>query len=140
MSDTRSESIVKHMLQNDAFSQWLGISLHLAIPGKCILKMTVRPEMTNGFAIAHGGITYALADSALAFAANGYGPQAVSLETSISHTKTLVAGDVLVATATEIHRTNKTGLYEVRVEKDGGLVAYFKGTVFITSRNWPENL
>jgi acyl-CoA thioesterase len=138
--EIRARAIVQHMLNNDAFSQWLGIELMAAAPGTCTLKMVVRVEMTNGFAIAHGGITYALADSALAFAANGYGPQAVSLETSISHTKPLIAGDVIIAEATEIHRTHKTGLYEVRVHKNETLVAYFKGTVFITSKDWPESL
>ena len=49
--------------------------------------MQVRKEMTNGFNIAHGGITYSLVDSALAFAANSYGIQSLSIETSINHTK-----------------------------------------------------
>jgi acyl-CoA thioesterase len=98
--------------------------------------MTVRPEMTNGFTIAHGGITYALADSALAFASNGYGPQAVSLETSISHLKPLQAGDLIIAEAREIHRGHKTGIYEVRVTCGEILVAQFKGIVYITSKNW----
>jgi acyl-CoA thioesterase len=140
MPINRAQAIVGHMMANDAYSQWLGIEVVLVAPGTCTLRLTVRPEMTNGFAIAHGGITYALADSALAFASNGYGAQAVSLETSISHTKPLFAGDVIEAHATEINRGNKTGLYEVRVTKGADLVAYFKGTVFITTRNWPEDL
>ena len=64
--------------------------------------MTIRQEMTNGFAIAHGGITYSLADSALAFASNGHGRRAVSVETSISHTVALRTGDVITATAEEV--------------------------------------
>ena len=73
------------MLENDHYSQWLGIERLGETPGTCQLKMTVRKEMLNGFGIAHGAITYALADSALAFASNSHGRHAVSVETSISH-------------------------------------------------------
>lgn len=140
LTDKRAQSIVQHMMENDAYSRWLGIEVIAVAPGSCTLELTIRTEMTNGFAIAHGGITYALADSALAFASNGYGQQAVSLETAISHTKTLAVGDLIVAKATEINRGNKTALYEVRITKGAVLVAYFKGTVFLTARNWPDNL
>jgi acyl-CoA thioesterase len=136
MKTNQAEAIVNHMMAHDAFSQWLGIEVSAIEPGSARLQMTVRPEMTNGFAIAHGGITYALADSALAFASNGYGPQAVSLETSISHLKPLQAGDLIVAEAREVHRGHKTGIYEVRVTCGEILVAQFKGIVYITSKNW----
>ncbi len=132
----KAEIIVRHMLENDAFSQWLGIELVQIAPGNCVLKMVIRNEMTNGFHIAHGGITYSLADSALAFAANGYGIQAVSLETSIAHTQALKAGDVIRANAQEKHRGKKTGIYEVAVYCGEALVALFKGTVYLTSREW----
>ena len=69
----KAEQIVSKMIENDAFSQWLGIEVINVSEGTCKLKMTIRDEMTNGFKIAHGGISYALADSALAFAANSYG-------------------------------------------------------------------
>ena len=67
----KAAHIVRHMMENDAFSQWLGIEVVANSAGSAVLKMTVREEMTNGFGIAHGGITYSLADSALAFASNG---------------------------------------------------------------------
>jgi acyl-CoA thioesterase len=136
METNQARHIVNHMMANDAFSRWLGIEVLDAQPGSAILTMTIREEMTNGFAIAHGGITYSLADSALAFASNGYGPQAVSLETSISHLKPLKSGDLIVATATEVHRGHKTGIYEVRVTCGEILVAQFKGIVYITSKTW----
>ena len=69
----QSEKIVDTMYQNDAFSQWLGIEIIDVYEGFCQLKMTVRKEMLNGFQIAHGGIAYSLADSALAFASNSHG-------------------------------------------------------------------
>ena len=90
--------------------------------------------MCNGFAIAHGGITYSLADSALAFASNSHGHEAVSIETSISHIKALKSNDIIIATAEERNRGKRLAVYEVKVEKEsGGLVALFKGTVFIKS-------
>ena len=69
----QSEKIVDKMYQNDAFSQWLGIEVVEVKDGYCKLNMTVRKEMLNGFQIAHGGIAYSLADSALAFASNSHG-------------------------------------------------------------------
>jgi acyl-CoA thioesterase len=125
------------MMQKDYFSQWLGIERLEEKDGYCMLKMTIRPEMCNGFEIAHGGISYSLADSALAFASNSHGRQAVSVETSISHIKPLKAGDVVIAIAEEKSRSNKMAIYDVRVEKiNGELVALFKGTVFRKETEW----
>lgn len=74
MKSNKAISIVKDcMLNHDSFSNWLGIELVEISEGYCRLKMKVRQEMTNGFNIAHGGIAYSLADSALAFASNSHG-------------------------------------------------------------------
>lgn len=125
------------MMSGDWFSQWLGISVEKISPGKCTLKMKVRKEMLNGFAIAHGGITYSLADSALAFASNSHGRKAVSVETSISHTVSLMEGDVIVAEAEEVSLKEKIAIYNIVVRKENGeVVALFKGTVYRTSRMW----
>jgi acyl-CoA thioesterase len=125
------------MYNGDAFSQWLGIERLEERPGYCRLKMQVREEMTNGFKIAHGGISYSLADSALAFASNGHGQQAVSIETSISHTKAVKINDTLFAEATEQNLTRKTGIYQVRItNQNNELVALFKGTVYRTGKEW----
>jgi acyl-CoA thioesterase len=136
-SKTRATAIIDAMMSKDYFSQWLGIERLEEKDGFCKLKMTIRPEMCNGFEIAHGGISYSLADSALAFASNSHGRQAVSVDTSISHIKPLKAGDVIIATAEEKSCTNKIAIYEVRVEKENGeLVALFKGTVFRKETEW----
>ena len=74
-----ARKVVDKMINGDAFSQWLGIEIVELSEGCCKLKMIVRDEMTNGFNIAHGGISYSLADSALAFAANSYGTQSLSI-------------------------------------------------------------
>jgi len=127
----KAGKVIDEMMSNDLFSQWLGIERLAEGPGFCKLHMTVRKEMCNGFDIAHGGITYSFADSALAFASNSHGTQAVSIETSISHIKPLKTGDIIIATAEEKNCSNRIGIYEVRVEKENGeLVALFKGTVF----------
>ena len=121
-----------HFLYNkDLFSQWLGIEQLELQAGYCKLKMVIRHEMVNGFGIAHGGITYSFADSALAFASNTTEKQSLSIETSISHVKMLRPGDVIIATATQKSNSNKIGIYEVVVNTESGeLVAIFKGTVY----------
>lgn len=125
------------MYDSDWFSQWLGIERVKIEAGTCVLRMTVRKEMLNGFGIAHGGITYSLADSALAFASNSHGRMAVSVETSISHTAQLYEGDVITATAEEMSLSNKIAVYQVKVknQKDE-TVALFKGTVYRTGKDW----
>jgi acyl-CoA thioesterase len=141
MSDyTLPEKIVSKMYDNDWFSQWLGIERLEVKQGKCVLRMTIRKEMLNGFAIAHGGITYSLADSALAFASNSHGRMSVSVETSISHTESLKEGDVITATAEEMSLSNKVGVYHITViNQHNKVVALFKGTVYRTSKEWfPE--
>jgi acyl-CoA thioesterase len=129
--------IVDAMYDRDPFSQWMGIIRLEDGPGISKLQMTVREEMLNGFSIAHGGITYSLADSALAFASNAHGIQAVSIETSISHVKKVVAGDVLTTAVEERNLTSKTGLYYITIyNQNKDAVAHFKGTVFRTGKPW----
>ncbi len=125
------------MYANDAFSKWLGVEIIKIGEGSCELKMKVRKEMLNGFAIAHGGITYSLADSALAFASNSHGKKAVSVETSISHTQTVNVGDELIAIATEQHISDKIAVYQIVVtNRDNKTVALFKGVVYRTQKDW----
>ena len=133
-----SQKIVDMMMAEDFFSQWLGIEIVEVKEGSCKLQMAVRKEMLNGFGIAHGGITYSFADSALAFASNSHGQKSVSVETSISHTEPLKEGDVIIAEAFEEKCSNKIGIYTIKVVKASDLkvVALFKGTVYRTSKNW----
>jgi acyl-CoA thioesterase len=132
-----AEKVVDTMFGNDHYSQWLGIERVKIEPGYCILKLKVRKDMLNGFGIAHGGITYSLADSALAFASNSHGRKAVSIETSISHTEQVKEGDIITATAEETKLSNKIGIYHINVtNQNGDKVALFKGTVYRTSGEW----
>ena len=137
MSKELSLKVVDRMYNGDGFSQWLGIERIEVDTGRCVLKMTVRKEMLNGFNIAHGGITYSLADSALAFASNSHGRKALSVETSISHTVSCKEGDVITAVAEEISLSNKIGIYQITItNQDNKIVALFKGTVYRTSKDW----
>ncbi len=132
-----SREIVNKMYDQDAFSQWLGIEIVDVSEGYCQLKMKVRKEMLNGFHIAHGGIAYSLADSALAFASNSHGRKSLSVETSISHMVSIKAGDMLTAMTKELSRSDKIGVYLITItNKENQEVAIFKGTVYRTSKDW----
>ena len=89
------EAAVNKMFRNDKFSQWLGIEIWEIKPGSCDLKMFVRDEMLNGFDILHGGVTFSMADSALAFASNSHGRLSVVIEANMSFPKSAKTGDVL---------------------------------------------
>ena len=135
-----AKKVVDQMFSKDLFSQWLGIECLVVEQGRSVLKMTVRNEMVNGFGIVHGGIAFSLADSALAFASNAYGRLSVALECSISYPVAVNVGDTLTASAEEISLTNKTGVYLITVtNQKNQKVAFFKGTVFRTSKEYfPE--
>jgi acyl-CoA thioesterase len=133
----RAQRIVAHMLANDPFSQWLGVEVLHVAPGAVTLRMTVRPEMSNGFGRTHGGITYSFADSAFAFASNGHGRVAVSVDSQIAHTQAVQAGDVLEAEAVEEQVTERLGFYRVQVTRAGAPVALFRGTVYRTKHHHP---
>jgi acyl-CoA thioesterase len=129
--------IVTQMFDNDAFSQWLGIERLDEKPGYAKVKMQVRKEMTNGFDVAHGGISFSLADSAFAFASNSRGKHAVSIDCSINHLKPVHTDDILIAEAKEESCSAKLATYIVRVtNQDQALVALFKGMVYRTNKDW----
>ena len=133
----KAQAIVNEMYKNDDFSKWLGVEFMEVLPGSCTLRMKVRDEMTNGFDILHGGISYSFADSALAFASNSQGKIAVSIETSISHLAAVHTNDILTAIANEDHLSSSLANYTIRVSnQDSKLVAFFKGTVYRKREEW----
>ncbi|GAA0876232.1 hydroxyphenylacetyl-CoA thioesterase PaaI [Wandonia haliotis] len=134
------EEITNTMMRNDAFSQWLGIQVTSTQSGYCKLSMKTRDEMLNGFGILHGGISYSLADSALAFASNSHGQHAVSIETSISHLKPVRTGETLTAIATERSISHKIAIYDIEVFNENSVkIALFKGTVYRKSTEWKND-
>lgn len=129
------KQVVEHMMQHDAFSQWLGIEVLQIEEGYSKIQMTIRKEMVNGFGIAHGGVAFSLADSAFAFACNNRNNLSVALDTAINFTKAVNVGDILIAEAKEIHNGRSTGLYLISItNQNNELVAHFKGNCFRTGK------
>ena len=133
--DSFAQSVVTHMMENDLFSQWLGITVIEIKEGYSKIQMTVRKEMINGFGIVHGGITFSLGDSAFAFACNNRNVLSVALDTAINFIKPVHVGDVLTAEAKELHNGKSTGLYHITItNQNGHVVAMFKGTCYRTGK------
>jgi len=133
--EPRAAAVVRHMLAHDVFSQWLGVEILDVKPARVTLRMAVRQDMTNGFGVCHGGVTFAFADSALAFASNTGGKVTVSIENSMTYPAAVRVGDLLLADAEQEASSQRLAYYRVRVTRgDGAVVALFRGTVFQTDR------
>jgi acyl-CoA thioesterase len=131
----RAAAVVRHMLAHDVFSQWLGVEILEVTPARVTLRMAVRQDMTNGFGVCHGGVTFAFADSALAFASNTGGKVTVSIENSMTYPAAVRVGDLLLADAEQEASSQRLAYYRVRVTRgDGAVVALFRSTVFQTDR------
>ena len=115
------------MWSADTASRGLGMEIVDVAPGRATLTMTVGEAMLNGHEIAHGGFIFTLADSAFAFACNSSGERTVAQHCTISFIKPVARGDRLVATATEVSRVGRSGIYDVRVSANGAIVAEFRG-------------
>lgn len=126
------------MLSQDPYSTWLGIEILESELGRCKVGMTIRKEMLNSMGKAHGGISYALADTAFGFAANTHGKYAVSIETSINHIEALNEGDYLTAESVIEKVKNKLGFNIIEVKRQEEVVALFKGVVYRTNKEWIE--
>jgi acyl-CoA thioesterase len=131
-----AERVVAAMLERDEFSRWLGLEVTHVAPNAATVRMTVRPEMVNGFGVCHGGIAFSLADSALAFASNTHGRVTVSIENGIRYPAPIVPGDVLTATAVQESASRRLAFFNVTITKQGrDVVGLFRGTVYRTSRD-----
>lgn len=121
----------EYMLEKDRFSQWLGIELSEVKNNYCLLKMPIKPQMINGLGTVHGGVTFAFADSALAFSSNNNGEAAVALNCYINFTKAVKNTDILTAESILLTDTRKTAVYDITIknQKDE-VVAGFRGTVY----------
>jgi len=116
------------MWADDQASQRLGMTLDAVSAGRATLSMIVAEHMTNGHGTCHGGYIFTLADSAFAFACNGYNQRTVAQHCSITFVAPAFHGDRLIAAATETVRFGRNGIYDVRVTRENGeLVAEFRG-------------
>ena len=119
---------VTKMLSSDAASRSLGMVLQSVSPGTATLTMAIRKDMVNGHNIVHGGMVFSLADTAFACACKSHNSVNVAQTCTINFARPALLGDVLSATALEITRGRRSGVYDVRVEnQDGKLVALFRG-------------
>ena len=116
------------MLADDRASRALGMKVDIPAQGRSVVTMTVRSDMVNGHDICHGGFIFTLADSAFAFACNGYNQVTVAAGAAIDFVRPGRLGDELTATAVESHRGRRSGLYDVTVTNQAGkLIARFHG-------------
>jgi acyl-CoA thioesterase len=116
------------LFERDAASQTLGMSITAVRPGFAQVTMPVRADMLNGHGVCHGGLVFALGDSAFAFACNSYNEATVAAAASIDFLASARAGDQLTAEARELWRTKRNGLYEIVVfNQHGERIALFRG-------------
>jgi acyl-CoA thioesterase len=121
------------MFARDRASQALGMALEEMRPGYARLRMVVRADMLNGHGTCHGGLVFALADSAFAFACNSHDVRTVAAGCSIEFLSPAREGDELVAVAEERFRAERNGVYDAEVRRaDGSLVATFRGRAAAT--------
>jgi acyl-CoA thioesterase len=124
--DRQSDPVIAMMAADEA-SRALGIELVAAGAGHATTRMTVRPDMVNGHAIAHGGLVFTLADTAFACACNSHGPVTVAAGAEIVFVAPARLGDVLTAEAIERTVFGRSGIYDVTVRRDTEVVAEFRG-------------
>jgi len=124
---TAPDDPVAAMLAGDRASAALGIEVVDHGPGWARARMTVRPDMINGHDLAHGGLVFALADTAFACACNGWGPVTVAAGAEISFLAPARLGDELEADARVRTRRGRTGIYDVTVRRGDEVIAEFRG-------------
>jgi acyl-CoA thioesterase len=135
-SDDLARACAEAMWKEDGASKGLGMELVEVKPGRATMAMIVQPHMVNGQRIAHGGFIFTLADSAFAFACNSHNERAVAAEGNISFIRPGKLGDRLVATAREISRSGRSGIYDVRVTVGDTVIAEFRGHSRVISGTW----
>ncbi len=127
-ADALARACAESMWASDRASQALGMEVKEVSAGRAVLSMRVREDMANGQGNCHGGYLFTLADSAFAFACNGYNQFSVAAHCSISFLSPVSVGECLLATAVERHRAARSGIYDITVSReDGTVVAEFRG-------------
>jgi acyl-CoA thioesterase len=135
--DDLARACADAMWKDDDASRGLGMKIVEVKAGQATLTMTVAPHMVNGQRIAHGGFIFTLADSAFAFACNSHNERAVAAQGNITFIRPGKLGDRLVATAREISRSGRSGIYDVRVTTDeGAVIAEFRGHSRVIGGVW----
>jgi len=127
-ADLLAQRCAEHMYENDAASQALGIRITEVHCGRAVAVMAVKDFMLNGHKTCHGGQIFTLADSAFAFACNSQNKAAVALSCTIDFVSPAFEGDILTATAEELHQGGRSGVYQIKItNQNQQLIALFKG-------------
>jgi acyl-CoA thioesterase len=134
--DDLARACAEAMWAEDDASQGLGMAIVAVGPGQATLTMTVLPHMVNGQRIAHGGFIFTLADSAFAFACNTYNERTVAAQGNITFIRPGKLGDRLVASAREVSRSGRSGIYDVRVTTADEVIAEFRGHSRTVTGTW----
>jgi acyl-CoA thioesterase len=134
--DDLARACADAMWKDDDASRGLGMKIVEVKAGQATLTMTVAPHMVNGQRIAHGGFIFTLADSAFAFACNSHNERVVAAEGNITFIRPGKLGDVLVATAREISRSGRSGIYDVQVTAGDVVIAEFRGHSRSLGSSW----
>ena len=137
----RAEKSAEAMWARDRSSKWLGARLDSVGPGTAVMSFEVEDHHLNGHDICHGGFIFTLADSAFAFACNSYNQATLAQQNSITYVSPGRGGERLTATAVEVSRMGRSGIYDVTVTApDGRTVALFRGlSRAIKGQNFEEN-
>ncbi|HSX73629.1 MAG TPA: hydroxyphenylacetyl-CoA thioesterase PaaI [Shinella sp.] len=123
-----AEACARAMWDDDKATRHLGMELVSVAPGEAVIAMTVAETMTNGHGICHGGFMFTLADSTFAFACNTYNQRTVAQHCSVTFIAPAFRGDRLIATAREVSRRGRGGIYDIRItNQEGEHVAEFRG-------------
>jgi acyl-CoA thioesterase len=124
----RAQRSAEALWANDDASQELGIRIDSVAPGVATLSLPVEKRHTNGHDICHGGFIFTLADTAFAFACNSYNQVTVAHQNSITFVSPGKLGDTLTATAVEVQRSGRSGIYDATVvNQDNVTIALFRG-------------
>lgn len=126
-ADELARACAAAMWADDTASQALGMLVESVAPGRAVVTMRIRADMTNGHGTAHGGFVFALADSAFAFSCNTYDVRTVAQSCDISFLVPTHEGDLLRAEAVERVRVGRSGVYDVTVRRGDDVVAEFRG-------------
>lgn len=127
---------VRRIAARDPFAKALGIKCVDGGPGRAAIRMQVKPTHLNFNGTCHGGVIFALADTAFGLASNSHGRVAAGIDAHVTYQAAVEKGDVLTATATEVSRTRRLAVYRVDVTRaDGALIATFTGTVYVLDKH-----
>ena len=120
--------VAREMLAGEGTGPAWGIKIEEAREDYARISMVVRADMLNSHGIAHGGIIFALADTAFAYVCNGANHASVAAQASIVFLDKVREGETLIAEAMEVAREGRAGVTRVGVRtSDGRAIAEFTG-------------